>query len=128
MRRFTLLNFCYLLMTKTIVYAAALIAAIAAALSTRFIIPALILVYRSIEQSFAPIDEPHLQLAGDFDFDGPHWYEQLKAGVTAQQMIETIETHAVTPVEDAPKPAPKKRVTRRRSAKAGTTKATTISA
>lgn len=50
-------------MTKTIVYAAALVAAVATALSTRFIVPALILIYRSIEQSFAPVDEPQLAVA-----------------------------------------------------------------
>ena len=104
-------------MTKSILYAAALVAAVATALSTRFIVPALILVYRSIEQSFAPTDQPQLQLAGGLDIAGPHWYEQLKAGVTEQEMVESIETQAVTAVEEAPKPAPRKARRRKPSAK-----------
>ena len=60
MRRFTLLNLCYSLMTKTIVTAAALLAALVTVLGSRFVVPALILVFRSIEAGFAPADNTDL--------------------------------------------------------------------
>ena len=44
---------------KTIIYAAAIAAALLTVLSTRFVIPALILCFKAIEQSFAP-QEPEL--------------------------------------------------------------------
>ena len=43
---------------KYLITAAAVVAALLTVLSTRLLIPALILVYRYIEQSFAPADEP----------------------------------------------------------------------
>ena len=46
-------------MTKSLIYAAALAAALLTVLSTRFVIPALILCFKAIEQSFAP-EEPTL--------------------------------------------------------------------
>ena len=44
---------------KPIIYVAAIAAALLTVLSTRFVIPALILCFKAIEQSFAP-DEPEL--------------------------------------------------------------------
>ena len=46
-------------MTKSIVYAVALACAVLSVLSTRFVVPALILCFKAIEQSFAP-EEPTL--------------------------------------------------------------------
>ena len=43
---------------KYLITAAAVVAALLTVLSTRLFIPALILIYRYIEQSFAPTDEP----------------------------------------------------------------------
>ena len=46
-------------MKSTIIYTAAFLCAVIAVLSTRFVIPAAILVFKSIEQNFAPTeDEP----------------------------------------------------------------------
>ena len=42
---------------RYLVYTAAVAAALLTVLSTRLVIPALILIYRSIEQSFAPAEE-----------------------------------------------------------------------
>ena len=49
-------------MTRTIVYAVALIAAVLSVLGTRFVVPALIVCFRAIEESFAPT-EPQLAVA-----------------------------------------------------------------
>ena len=46
-------------MTKTIVYAAALLAAVLSVLGTRFVVPTLIVCFRAIEEGFAP-SEPEL--------------------------------------------------------------------
>lgn len=63
MRRFTSLNLFYSLMTKTIVYAAALLAALITVFGTRFVVPAAILIFRSIEAGFAPADNTDVLLA-----------------------------------------------------------------
>jgi len=49
-----LLNLCYLLMTKSIVYLIAGALAVLTVLGSRLLIPALIIIFRSIEASFAP--------------------------------------------------------------------------
>ena len=43
---------------KVLIYSAALVAVLLTVLSTRLVIPALILLYRAIEAGFAPTDEP----------------------------------------------------------------------
>lgn len=63
MRRFKSLNLLYSLMTKTIVYAAALLAALITVFGTRFVVPAAILIFRSIEAGFAPADNTDVLLA-----------------------------------------------------------------
>ena len=42
---------------KYLIYAAAVVAALLTVLSTRLLIPAMILIFRAIEQSFAPADD-----------------------------------------------------------------------
>ena len=77
---------------KYLITAAAVVAALLTVLSTRLLIPALILVYRYIEQSFAPTDEPLV----------------VKALPIATAPVVVTEA----------KPAPKKRATRKRTAQA----------
>ena len=43
---------------KVLIYSAAVVAVLLTVLSTRLVIPALILLYRAIEAGFAPTDEP----------------------------------------------------------------------
>ena len=125
---------------KYLVYTAALVLALLSVLSTRFLIPAFIVLFKSIERGFAPA-EPTVQADGTL-IDGPWWYHELKSGTSAAELIAAIEAD-VEPeplpvvVEEAPKPVAVKkpaakttatkakpaasRSTRKRSAKSKTT-------
>ena len=90
-------------------------------LSTRLVVPAFILIFRSIEAGFAP-DQPAEDAVV---IDGPHWYHALKDGVTAEELIAFVEEEANDPlpvaVVEEPTPAPKRsRKARRRKPSAKT--------
>lgn len=115
---------------KYLIYSAAFVAALCTVLSTRLLIPALILLFKSIERGFAPT-EPVIQGDGTL-VDGPWWYHELKAGTSAAELIASVEADAepmpVT-IEEAPKPAKKStaakaktstRTTRKRPARSKT--------
>ena len=80
-------------MAKTIVYAAALLAALITVVGSRFVVPVAILIFKAIEESFAPV-EPELAVAA------------LPVAVVAD-----------APVEEPAKPAPR-RARRRKPSKA----------
>ena len=106
---------------KPILYTAATLAALLVVLSTRLVVPALIILFRSIEAGFAP-DEPAEDAVV---IDGPHWYHALKDGVTAEELIASVEEEASEPlpvaVAEEPVPAPRKvRKARRRKPSAKT--------
>lgn len=74
---------------KLLITTAAVIAALLTVLSTRLLVPALILLFKSIEAGFAP--------------------DETAPAVEAEPLPVLVE--------EAPKPTPKKRVTRRRTSK-----------
>lgn len=98
-----LLNLCYLLMTRTIVYAAALIAALITVVGSRFVVPAAILIFKAIEESFAPV-EPELAVAA--------------LPVAVSEPIEQRPTESTNQTNSDKAAAPRKARRRKPSAKA----------
>ena len=90
---------------KHLIYAAAVVAALLTVLSARLIVPALILVYRFIEQSFSP-EEP--VIAGALPMSA--------APVVVSEPIEQRQEQSANQM-NSDKPAPRK-ARRRRPSKA----------
>lgn len=111
-------------MKNAIYTTAAFIIAIAVVTTTRFVVPALVLVFKAIEESYAPKDEAlvlemtpeqeidDLKVLLD-DLDAEYAAELLETSVEKTEPAEAAEPAAVKP--EAPKPR------RRRARKAPVT-------
>ena len=94
---------------KTIIYAAAFVAALLTVLSTRLFIPAAIILFRAIEQSFAPTSDtsdstPVLSVVADAPAPAKPRATRKRSRTATAAKSSATEAKKVTPKKTVRKP------------------------